>query len=123
MGPVDEFNRGVPRSSLKGYLKAARDGDFERAAKYLDLRYLPDRIDASQGPQLARQLKIALDQVIWFDLDMISASPKGFPDDGLPADRDNIGRIKTPKKTVDILMQQVARSDGVLIWKISNRSM
>ena len=53
-GPADEFNRGVPRSSLKGYLKAARDGDFQQAAKYLDLRYLPDRIDVSQGPKLAR---------------------------------------------------------------------
>ena len=25
LGSADEFNRGVPRSSLKGYLKAARD--------------------------------------------------------------------------------------------------
>ena len=49
LGPADEFNRGVPRSSLKGYLKAARDGDFERAAKYLDMRYLPGRM-ASRCP-------------------------------------------------------------------------
>ena len=49
-GPADEFNRGVPRSSLKGYLKAARDGDFERAVKYLDLRYLPDRMDVEPRP-------------------------------------------------------------------------
>ncbi len=123
LGPADEFNRGVPRGSLKGYLKAARDGDFERAARYLDMRYLPDSIDASQGPQLARQLKIAFDKVIWFDLDMISADPDGFPDDGLPADRDNIGRIKTPEKTVDILMQRVPRADGVNIWKISNQTV
>jgi MscS family membrane protein len=123
LGPADEFNRGVPRSSLKGYLKAARDGDFERAAKYLDLRYLPGRMDQSQGPQLARQLKIVLDKVIWFDLDAVSADPDGFPDDGLPANRDNIGRIKTPDKTVDLLMQRVPRGDGVLIWKISNQTV
>ena len=104
-GPVDKFNRGVPRSSLKGYLKAAHDGDFERAAWYPDLRYLPDRIDASQGPQLARQLKIALDKVLWFDLEAVSADPNGFSDDGLPPDRDNIGLVKTPEKAVDILMQ------------------
>jgi MscS family membrane protein len=123
LGPADEFNRGVPRSSLKGYLKAARDGDFERAAKYLDLRYLPDRIDASQGPQLARQLKIVLDRVIWFDLDMISAVPDGVTDDGLPANRDSIGHIKTPEQTIDILMQRIPRGDGVYIWKISNRTV
>ena len=123
LGPADEFNRGIPRSSLKGYLKAARDGDFERAAKYLDMRYLPGRMDQSQGPQLARQLKIVLDKVIWFDLDAVSADPDGFPDDGLPANRDNIGRIKTPDKTVDLLMQRVPRGDGVLIWKISNQTV
>ena len=123
LGPADEFNRGVPRSSLKGYLKAARDGDFERAAKYLDMRYLPGGMDQSQGPQLARQLKIVLDKVIWFDLDAVSADPDGFPDDGLPANRDNIGRIKTQEKTVDLLMQRVPRGDGVLIWKISNQTV
>jgi MscS family membrane protein len=122
-GPADEFTRGVPRTSLKGYLKAARDGDFKRAANYLDLRYLPGEMDASQGPRLARQLKIALDKVIWFDLEMVSAHPDGFPDDGLPADRDNIGRIKTPEKTVDILMQRVTRGDGAHIWKISNQTV
>jgi MscS family membrane protein len=123
LGPTDEFNRGVPRSSLKGYLKAARDGDFERAAKYLDLRYLPGRMNKSQGPQLARQLKIAFDKVIWFDLEIISAHPAGFSDDGLPADRDNIGQVKTPEKTVDILMQRVPRGDGAYIWKFSNQTV
>ena len=98
LGPADEFNRGVPRGSLKGYLKAARDGDFERAAKYLDLRYLPGRMNKSQGPQLARQLKIALDKVLWFDLEIVSDHPDGFSDDGLPADRDNIGQVKIPEK-------------------------
>jgi MscS family membrane protein len=123
LGPADEFNRGVPRSSLKGYLKAARDGDFERAAEYLDLRYLPGRMDKSQGSQLARQLKIALDKVLWFDMETVSEHPDGFSDDGLPANRDIIGRVKTPEKTVDILMQRIPRSDGVYIWKIANRTV
>ena len=104
-------------------MKAAHDGDFARAAKYLDFRYLPDGMDESQGPQLARQLKIALDKVIWFDLDMISAHPDGFSDDGLPADRDRIGSVKTPQKTVDLLMQRVSRSDDVYVWKISNQTV
>jgi len=123
LGPVDAYNRGVPRSSLKGYLKATRDGDFERAANYLDLRYLPGRFDARQGPRLARQLKIALDEVIWFDLKMISDHPDGVAGDGLPDDRDIIGRIKTPEKTVEILMERVPRGDGVNIWKISGQTV
>jgi len=123
LGPADEFDRGVPRSSLKGYLKAASDGDFDRAAKYLDLRYLPSWMDERKGPPLARQLKIALDKVLWFDLEIISAHPDGITDDGLPPNRDIIGRVKTPEKTVDILMQRVPRGDGVSIWKLSNQTV
>jgi MscS family membrane protein len=123
LGPADEFNRGVPRASLKGYLKATRNGDFDRAAKYLDLSYLPDSIDESEGPRLARQLKIALDKVIWFDLEAVSAHPDGFSSDGLPPNRDLIGRIKTPEKTVDILMQRIPRGDGADIWKFSNQTV
>jgi MscS family membrane protein len=123
LGPADEYNRGVPRSSLKGYLTAARDGNFERAAKYLDLRYLPPWIDKKEGSQLARQLKIVLDKALWFDLEVVSAHPNGFTDDGLPPNRDLIGRIKTPEKTVDILMRRVPRADGVYVWKFSNQTV
>jgi MscS family membrane protein len=61
-GPFDEFERGNPRSSVKGFFKAARDGDFERAAKYLDLRNLPRWMEENRGFELARQFKIVLDR-------------------------------------------------------------
>ena len=101
-GPVDEFDRGTPRSSVKGFFKAARGGDYERAAQYLDLRNLPRWIDKNEGPELARQLKIALDRTLWVDLEQISADPKGNIEDGLPSQRESLGGIKTPEETVDI---------------------
>ncbi|MGD8254418.1 MAG: mechanosensitive ion channel family protein [Syntrophobacterales bacterium] len=122
-GPVDEYDRGTPRSSVKGFFKAARGGDYERAAQYLDLRNLPRWIDKNEGPELARQLKIALDRTLWVDLEQVSADPKGNIEDGLPSQRESIGGIKTPEKTVDILLQRVPREDGVLIWKFSNRTV
>jgi MscS family membrane protein len=122
-GPVDEFDRGTPRSSVKGFFKAARGGDYERAAQYLDLRNLPRRIDKSEGPELARQLKIALDRTLWVELEQISEDPKGNIEDGLPLQRETLGYIKTPEKTVDILLQRIPREDGVLIWKFSNRTV
>lgn len=122
-GPVDEYDRGTPRSSVKGFFKAARGGEYERAAQYLDLRNLPRWIDQNEGPELARQLKIALDRTLWVDLEQVSADPKGSIEDGLPAQRESIGGIKTPEKTVDILLQRVPREDGVLIWKFSNRTV
>jgi len=122
-GPFDEFDRGVPRSSVLGFFKAARVGDYERAAKYLDLRNLPIGLDPSQGPELAHRFKIALDRSLWIDLGLLSTNPEGQSEDGQPSYRDMVGRIKTPEKTVDILMQRVPRQDGVYIWKFSNRTV
>ena len=54
-GPQDEFDRGVPRTSVAGFLAAAKERDFERAAEYLDLRNLPRGLSVSQGPSLASE--------------------------------------------------------------------
>ena len=97
VGPEDDFERGVPRSSVKGFLDAARKGDYERAAQYLDLRNLPARMGRNPGSTLAKQLKVVLDRALWVDLDLLSDDPKGHSDDGLPPYRDLLGQIETPK--------------------------
>jgi MscS family membrane protein len=122
-GPFDEFDRGVPRSSVLGFFKAARMGDYERAAQYLDLRNLSKGMDPGQGPDLAHKLKIALDRSLWIDQDLLATNPEGQSEDDQPSYRDMVGRIKTPEKTVDILLQRVPRQDGVYIWKFSNRTV
>jgi MscS family membrane protein len=118
-GPQDEYDRGVPRSSMRGYIEACRDGDYKRAAEYLDLRRLPKAVRARRGPKLALELKIVLDQELWIDWTKISNDADGYRNDGLPADQDRIGTIKTEKGSVDIIMERVPRADGVEIWKIS----
>ncbi len=122
-GPVDEYDRGVPQGSVKGFLSAVRDGDFERAAQYLDQRNLPKWMDQWEGPELARQLKIVLDRNLWIDPELVSANPDGNLKDGLPHYRDSLGRIKMPNRTVDILLQRVPREDRVYIWKFSNKTV
>jgi MscS family membrane protein len=124
-GPVDEYKRGNPRSCVSEFFKATRDGDFERAAKYLDLRNLPRWMDEGQGPKLARQLKIVLDRTIRVDPELISADPNGNREDGLHSALESIGRIKQKysDRSVDILLQLVPREDGIHIWKFSNRTV
>ena len=123
VGPADEYDRGNPRNSLTGYYKATRDGDYKRAAQYLDTRNLPVWIAYIEVSELARQLKIVLDRTLWVDLELVSADPAGKKEDGLPSIRESIGRIKTPTQTIDIIMQRVPREDGVFIWKFSNRTV
>ncbi len=47
----------TPRSAMLGYLEACRDGDYEAAAEFLDLRGAPD----VEGETLARELQVVLD--------------------------------------------------------------
>ncbi len=124
-GPVDEYQRGTPRTSVKQFYKATRDGDFERASEYLDLRNLPPWMNEREGPELARQLKILLDRTIRVDPELLSADPAGNLEDGQHPGLENIGRIrdKYSDRSFNILLQHVPRSDGVYIWKFSGRTV
>ena len=112
--PEDEFGRGSPRGTVKGYLAAFREGDYEKAANYLDLRRIQ-----GDGPTLARQLRIILSRTLWVDVETLSPEHNGRSNDGLPPYRDRLGTIETQAGKVDILLQSVPREDGVKIWKIA----
>jgi MscS family membrane protein len=121
-GPADEYDRGVPRSAMLGFLVACREGDYQRAAEYLDLRRL-DAKERGRGAVLARQLKFVLDQEFWVELESLSQQPEGHSGDGLPSYRDRVGTLHTEAGPVDVLLQRVPRGDGVSIWKISSATV
>ena len=88
--PEDEFGRGSPRGTVKGYLAACREGDYEKAANYLDLRRIP-----GDGPTLARQLRVTLSRTLWVDVEALSPEHGGRSNEGLPSYRDRLGTINT----------------------------
>ena len=118
--PDDPLGRGTPRSSVRGFLSSAKDRNYVQAAEYLDLRNLPPGLTESQGPELARQLRIVLDRTLWIDLEVLSTNPEGEQSDNLPVVRERIGRISAEGKTYDLLLQRVPRGDGVYIWKFAD---
>ena len=121
--PIDEFDPGIPRNAYKGFIAACKERDFEGAAEYLDLRYLPRGLDSTKGPDLARKLYIIFTRKIWIDVAHLSDRPEGHQDDGLPPFRDRLGGIETDQKKYDLYLQQVKDDKGKTIWKISNRTV
>lgn len=120
MGPPDPFNRGTPRGSMYGFIVACRAGDYERAAKYMDLRQLSPA-DRERAPEIARQLEAVLGQKLRVDFTSLSDRNEGFEDDGLPARQDRLGDIETSEGLVSLLLQRVPREgDEVRIWKIAS---
>lgn len=126
-GPLDEYNRSTPRSSLLALADAIKAKDFERAVNYLDLRNLPFSTDEKRGaqnaPDLVKKLAVVASRAMTISLEDLSDDPLGHKDDSLPSYRDRITTLKTKDGPVDILMQRVPRGDGVFIWKISNATV
>ena len=122
-GPLDEYGRSTPRSSVMRLAKALAAYEFDTAVNYLDIRNLPFTVTEEDGPDLARKLLIIAQRSMMVDYEAISDEPGGHLDDGLPSYRDRITTIKTSEGPVDILMQRVPRGDGVFIWKLSNATV
>lgn len=97
-----------PRASMTRYLAAVNEGRFVEAAAYLEL----SKADAPKGPELARMLDIVLARKLWLDPGELSPHAAGKKDDGLPANVDEIGRIRTKDgKLVPIrIVRKEARS-------------
>jgi small-conductance mechanosensitive channel len=93
-----EPDLATPRRALRLFIDSARAGDFDKAARALDLRALPEPEQARRGPRLARQLKFVLDQKLWIDWDKIPDAPQGSGADGrgievvgvIPLDSDRV---------------------------------
>jgi MscS family membrane protein len=114
----DELDRGTPRGAAVGYLTACRNGDYARAARYLDLRRLDPGVRDDRGPKLAHELKVVLDRTLWVPVDELSDHPEGATDDGLAAGVDRIGTIEARNGSVDVDLRRVRREGGP-IWLIS----
>jgi MscS family membrane protein len=97
--------------------------NYRRADQYLDLRRFASAEVETLGPQLARHLKIVLDQTLPIDVDSLSDRPAGHLEDGLPPEIEQVGRIDTPGLPVHLRLQRVSREDGVRIWKLSAASV
>ena len=119
--PVESLSDGSPRGALYRYLKDARSAHWTDAARVLDLSDVPEAERKTQGPVLARELKVVFDRTIWFDLDTISDGPGGTVTEGLPDDVERIGTIATASGPVDITMRRVVdpEAGGRLVWKFS----
>jgi MscS family membrane protein len=110
--PVDI--RATPRSSVFSFLQAARDGDYRKAASFLNLSSRP----ASDGPTLARELKAVLDRKLTSDPGLLNDTAEGDPNDGLAPNLESLGSIVVGDRKIEILLGRVTR-EGQAVWLFS----
>jgi len=121
--PIEQIDQRTPLTSAIGFMQFAENGDYDRAAEYLDLRYLPDEMKSVDGAVLAEQLYIVIARRIPVDFGALSDDPEGRDDDGLPSYRDALARIETSRGQLTIFLQHVPGPGDSSIWKVSNATV
>ncbi len=116
---VAEPGPDTPRGAMARLLTFCREGQYTRAAEFLNLRNVPTSKRATMGPELARQLEAVFDRVLWIDLNKLSDQPEGYADDGLPPYVDSLGTIEASTGTVEPLIERLRQPGGPSVWKIA----
>jgi MscS family membrane protein len=112
---TDPLGRRTPRGTVTGFIEAARQGEMERAAQYLDVR-------GQSAQELARQLFVVLDARLPARLMRISDAPEGSGS-SLSPNQEIVGTIKGLKSTQDIVLERVIRAGSPPIWLFSRATL
>jgi len=78
---------------MSEFTRLTRSGEYEKAARYLDL----SAVDPSDGAILAKRLRDVLDRHLFVDIQKLSPAPHGDTDNGSPPDRDELGDVQAPR--------------------------
>jgi MscS family membrane protein len=115
----DPLGRNTPRGAILGFVKATGRNDFVTAAMYL-------QVTGKQKPAtetLARDLKELMNRYFTMPIAMISDSPEGTAEGGLPLDRERAGSLNIEGKKVDVLLVRVSDPQSGRIWLISSDTL
>jgi MscS family membrane protein len=88
-----------PRASLESFLRLCRTGQYQQAARYLNVP--PQK--AKRGAELARRLQAVLDHRVSIDLDALSPLPGGSANSKLPGGYEEIGRLQSASGKIESL--------------------
>jgi len=108
-----------PRAAMSEFTRFTRSGDYEQAARYLDL----SAVDKNDGPILAKRLRDVLDRHLFVDVEKLSPNPRGNTEDGSAPDRDELGSVPGPagKPEPVVIVRRVDR--GGARWQFSSATV
>ncbi|MDE3135146.1 MAG: mechanosensitive ion channel family protein [Acidobacteriota bacterium] len=116
--PKDALGRTTPRGTVLGFLSAARKGNDEIAAQYLDTRRR-----GKAAEKLAHELFVVLNTRLPARLNQISDSPEGSATDLLNPNQDLIGVVTGAQGKTDIIVERVDRKKEGKVWLFSRGTL
>jgi MscS family membrane protein len=114
----DILGRSTPRGTVLGLLGAARKGNLELAARYLNTP-----LRGAAAAELAEQLTVVINRGLPARLDQISDKPEGSIPDPLKPDEDLIGVVKTSNGELEILLERIDLGKSGKVWLFSRETL
>jgi MscS family membrane protein len=116
--PRDPLGRDSPQSSVFALQQACHDKRYERAARYIDLRRLPQAQRLKDGSSIALELCEVLDRDTQFEVANLSLEPLGEKTNEKPG-AERVDSFKVNGKSVDLELERVTLRSGLGIWVFS----
>jgi len=116
--PKDSLGRTTPRGAVLGFLIAARKGDDELAAQYLNTP-----LSGNSAAALAHQLFTVLDLRLPPRLNELSDKPEGSLANPLLPGQELVGTISSDNGNVDISVERVDRGSSGSLWLFSSNTL
>jgi MscS family membrane protein len=118
--PKDPRGRETPQSSVLNFMKYAQRGDYETAAKYLQLATAKQNQTAEET---ARQLLVLINTAFHGSIGALSNKPEGNIPDSDDPNVDVAGRFVVGDQTVPLLLDRITRKDVGPIWLVSSQTV
>src|SRR2546426_9017620 len=116
---ADPLERETPSGTLFGFLQVTQAGNYRAAADYLQMSAVRRQ---SQGPELARKLKVLMDRAFVGSVRRISTNPEGSPDSG-DIDTQNIGAFVSGDADIPVVLVRVTDPNAGKIWLFSAETL
>jgi MscS family membrane protein len=111
----DPLERESAQSAVYAFLQACQARDYDKAAKYLDLRRLPSDHRLKNGPELAQQLQQILNRDAQFDVANLSQNLEGS--------RVRVDSFTVNGRTLDLELERIKLRSGIYVWLFSADSV
>ena len=118
MASVDPIGRSTPQGTVLGFIKSAKQGEYEQALRYLDTKKT-----GISAQKLIGALLIILDRGFSGRLGFLSNKPEGSPENDLPPSQERVGTVETPSGSFDVLLERVQPKKGPPIWLFSAETL
>jgi MscS family membrane protein len=116
----DSLGRDTPYGTVFGFLEAAQSGKYAIADQYLKMTAAQRQ---TQGETLAQQLKAVMDSSFSGSLKHVSTQPEGTPQEGIPADRQELGAMSSGDVEAQLQLVRVSDPSAGRIWLIAPETL